>query len=365
MLIWTIFAVMTGAAVLALLRPLAQAQAGGFADTADAKSLYRAQLAEIDRDLARRLIAPAEAEAARAEAARRLLRAAGDREAQPGETESSIRRRRASSALALSSVPLLALLIYGAYGAPDQPDQPLAQRIAASEAGQDLPMAIARIETHLAKNPGDLRGWALIAPIYMRQGRYDDAVRAFSVATRSGADAEALAGLAEARILAAGGVVTAAARQDLGRALEQDSGNPRARYFLAIAKEQDGDAHAAVADLRKLLADAPEDAEWAGGVRARLSALEAQASGQAIASLPPAERQKAIEGMVANLAERLKQDGGSPADWARLIRAQTVLGDHAAAKQAAMLARQKLAPDAGAVAAIDAVVRDLPKGAQP
>lgn len=365
MLIWTIFAVMTGAAVLALLRPLAQARGGGFADTADAKTLYKSQLVEIDRDLARKLIAPVEAEAARAEAARRLLRAAGDRKVAPGETETSLRRRRASSALALSSVPLLALLVYGAYGSPENPDQPLARRIAASEAGQDMPMAVARIEAHLANNPGDTRGWLLIAPIYMRQGRYGDAVRAFAAASRDGADSEMLAGLAEARILAAGGVVTAAAREDLGRALQRDAGNPRARYFLAIAKEQDGDPQAAAADLRNLLAGAPADAEWASGVRTRLSAIEARTSGEAIASLPPAERQKAIEDMVAGLSERLKKNGGSPDEWARLIRAQTVLGDHAAARQAVMLARQKLASDAGAIAAIDAVVRDLPKDAQP
>lgn len=365
MLIWTIFAAMTGAAVLALLRPLAKARVGGFADTADAKSLYKAQVAEIDRDLSRHLIAPAEAEAAKAEAARRLLRAAAERENLPAETETSLRRRRASSALALSGVPLLALLVYGAYGSPENPDQPLVQRIAAGEAGQDMPMVVARIEAHLAQNPGDLRGWSLIAPIYLRQGRFDDAVRAFAVASRDGADGEMMAGLAEARILAAGGVVTAAAREDLGRALQRDAGNPRARYFLAIAKEQDGDPQAAASDLRDLLAGAPANAEWASGVRTRLSALEAKASGEALANLPPAERQKAIEDMVAGLSERLKQNGGSPDEWARLIRAQTVLGDHAAARQAVMLARQKLGSDAGAIAAIDAVVRDLPKDAQP
>ena len=121
MLIWIIFAVMTGAAVFALLWPLGHGREAVFADAADAKSLYRAQLGEIERDLARRLIGPTEAEAARTEAARRLLRASGDEAGPAGETESSLRRRRASSALALSCVPLLALLVYGAYGSPGIP----------------------------------------------------------------------------------------------------------------------------------------------------------------------------------------------------------------------------------------------------
>jgi cytochrome c-type biogenesis protein CcmI len=95
MLIWISFAVMTGASVFALLWPLGRGRSLAFADVGDATSLYRAQLGEIDRDLARRLIGPVEAEAARAEAARRLLRASGDDAAPAGETESSLRRRRA------------------------------------------------------------------------------------------------------------------------------------------------------------------------------------------------------------------------------------------------------------------------------
>ena len=94
-MIWAVFAVMTGAAIFALLWPLSRASIPGFADTADARSLYRSQLGEIDRDLARSLIATDEAEAARAEAGRRLLRAAGDEISPAGETEPSLRRRRA------------------------------------------------------------------------------------------------------------------------------------------------------------------------------------------------------------------------------------------------------------------------------
>jgi cytochrome c-type biogenesis protein CcmH len=57
----------------------------------------------------------------------------------------------------------------------------------------------------------------VLAPIYLRQGRYDDAARAFAAAIRNGEDsAEMQAGLGEAQILAAGGVVTSAeARESL------------------------------------------------------------------------------------------------------------------------------------------------------
>lgn len=360
MLIWIIFAIMTGAAIFALLWPLSHGQVAAFADAADATNLYRAQLGEIERDLARKLIGPAEAEAARAEAARRLLRASGNEAGPAGETETSLRRRRASSALALSCVPLLALLVYGAYGSPGNPDQPLAARLQADSARQDFALALSRIETHLANNPSDAKGWSVIAPVYMRQGRYDDAATAFASAIRHGAaSAEAHAGLGEARTLAAGGVVTAEARQSMTEALQLDPKNARARFFLAIGKEQDGDTEGAVTELRALLGDAAADAPWAQAVRQRLERLGAESAGSAIAALPAADRQAAIRAMVDGLAERLKAGGGTLPEWTRLIRSQAVLGDKAAARGALATARERLAQDAEAPAQLDALESEL------
>jgi cytochrome c-type biogenesis protein CcmH len=359
MLIWILFALMTGAAVFALLWPLSRGRASAFADVADARSLYRSQLGEIDRDLARRLIGAAEADAARAEAARRLLRASGDEAGPTGETESSLRRRRASSALALSCVPLLALLVYGAYGSPGRPDQPLSARLQADSSRQDFALALARIETHLAANPTDGKGWSVVAPVYMRQGRYEDAASAFAAAIRNGeAGAEAHAGLGEARTLAAGGVVTAAARASFADALRLDPKNPRARFFLAIGQEQDGDATGATDALRTLLSEAPADAPWAQAVRQRLARLEAEKAG-GLAALAPADQQAAIRAMVEGLAARLQEGGGSLPEWTRLIRSQVVLGDRVAAREALALARTRLAQEAAAPAALDALAAEL------
>lgn len=360
MLIWIIFAVMTGAAVFALLWPLGRKAPNAFAEAADARSLYRSQLAEIDRDRGRGLIGDSEAQAARAEAARRLLRAA-DGEADPiGDSEPALRRRRAASAIALSCVPLFALLIYGAQGSPERPDQPLAARLK-SDPAKDFALAVSRIEAHLAANPKDGRGWAVVAPVYLRMGRYEEAARAFAAAVENGsASAELLAGLGEARTLAAGGVVTAEARQPFSEAVQLDPANPRARFFLAIAKEQDGDAAGAIAALRALIAEAPADAAWVGTVRQRLEGLEAApAAGASIAALPPGEQQLAIRGMVDGLAERLRMGGGTFAEWTRLIRSQVVLGDKPAARESVATARQRLADDTAALSQLDALASEL------
>jgi cytochrome c-type biogenesis protein CcmH len=360
MLIWITFAAMTGAAVFALLWPLGRGRTLAFTDSADAASLYRDQIAEIDRDLGRRLIGTQEADAARAEAGRRLLRAAGDEAVPEAETESSLRRRRASSALALSCVPLLTLVVYGAYGSPAQPDLPLAARLKGSPEQQDFSVALARIESHLAANPTDARGWAVIAPVYLRQGRAEDAARAFGNAVRFGEpDAELLAGQGEARVLAAGGVVTAAARESFSQAVARDPKNARARYFLAIGKEQDGDTAGSAQALRALVADAPGEAGWLAMVRDRLARLEGDASRGAIAALPAQDQQVAIRGMVEGLAARLAQGGGSFDEWARLIRSQTVLGNRDEARASLATARQRLAGDPTTPPQLDALAVEL------
>ena len=69
MAIWVVFAVMTAAAVLAVLWPLSRARADAVSVNEDAQ-FYRDQVAEIERDRERGLLSPVEAEAAKAEAAR-------------------------------------------------------------------------------------------------------------------------------------------------------------------------------------------------------------------------------------------------------------------------------------------------------
>lgn len=368
MLIWTIFTVMTGGAVLALLWPLGRRGGESFIDVADAASLYRAQIAEIERDVRRGLLGDGEAQAARNEAARRLLKQGNVSAIQPdGETEHSLRRRRAASAIILSCVPLLALLLYGAHGSPAAPDLPLAARIQETPADQDFALAMARIEKHLAANPTDGKGWSVLAPVYLRQGRSHDAARAFAAAIRSGVTgAEMHAGLGESQTLSAGGVVTVEARESFAKAVEVDPANVRSRFFLAIAREQDGDAAGAAEGLRALLKEAPAGASWREMVRQRLERLDPQAATrQAIAELPAEQRNAAIRSMVDGLAARLKDGGGDLAEWSRLIRSQLVLGERRAASEAIATARQRLAQVPGAGDQLDRLADELQKAGGP
>src|SRR5215212_12023141 len=128
MAIWIIFAAMAGAAVMAVLWPLSRKPAVDLGRDPETQ-FYREQLAEIDRDVARGLLSASEAEGARTEAARRLLRTPQAGSAADVFGEPALRRRRAASAIALCAVPLLALAVYGAYGSPQLPAQAFSARI--------------------------------------------------------------------------------------------------------------------------------------------------------------------------------------------------------------------------------------------
>jgi len=337
-LFWLIIACLTALAVFAVLLPLGHARPDAVAARAD-RAVYRDQLAELERDLKEGRIAAAEADAARAEIARRLIAADGEAPARP-TSGSSLFRRRAAASLALIGVPAVALGLYLSLGAPHLPGQPLAARLNAPPSEQSLPQLVAKIEDHLARRPEDGRGWAVLAPVYMRLERFDDAARAWRNAVRLlGSTAEHEAALGEAIIAAAGGIVTAEARQAFERALASAPGSPQARFYLGLAKQQQGDVAAAVADWRSLLAEAPADAPWRAAVEQavaqaaarggeaeagtrRPSAEEIAAAGE----MAPDERQAMIDGMVARLADRLEREPDDVAGWLQLIRAYSVLG---------------------------------------
>src|SRR5262249_58417798 len=86
--------------------------------------------------------------------------------------------RRAVAIMALVLLPVGATGLYLALGSPLLPDQPLAPRLAGARGNQSVDTLIAQVEAHLERNPEDGRGWEVIAPVYLRLGRFDAAVKA-------------------------------------------------------------------------------------------------------------------------------------------------------------------------------------------
>ena len=334
MLFWVAAAALTIACVAAALAPFMRKLTAADASARHDLEVYKDQFAEIERDAAAGLIAPEDAATARAEVARRILKASA--ETGGGAAFPAITFGRLSAIAVAALLPIVSWGAYSMLGAPEIPDQPIAAR--ENPGDNSIEALVVKAESHLAKNPDDGRGWDVLAPIYARMGQYDNAVKAFSRAIKLNPPSSAReSGLGEALTGAAGGNVTSEAKAAFERALALDAKEPKAQLFLAMGLVQDGKTAEAKAALEKQLAAAPADAPWRPVIVNALASLEKSAAGKiekgpsqdevdAAAQMSGADRMAMIETMVAGLAERLKTNPDNMSDWQKLIRSYFVMG---------------------------------------
>jgi cytochrome c-type biogenesis protein CcmH len=394
MLLWVGFAVLTAVVVAVLLRPLlavaapdaASADAGVSVVSGAAGAVYRDQLTEIEAERARGLIADAEADAARVEIARRLLATAGT-ESGPAHYVTAQGSLSAVTMTLAAALPIVAIVAYLAIGAPGQPAVPHASRAAPSETKQGVLQLVAKVEERLRAHPEDGRGWDVIGPVYLRLGRYNEAVNAFQRALRlQGESPDRLAGLAESHVLANDGVVTEAARTAYVSLQNLAPERMEPKFWLAVAAEQDGRFEDAATSYAKLLSEGDDAAGWRPTVieRWRLArtklglatdpppggkAVAADPAGRAPAlakqdvdaaqSMTPDARRQMIEEMVAGLDKRLNENGRDLEGWQRLIRAYTVLGRRDDALAALKRAQAALAQEAPSLEVLGALAKSL------
>lgn len=358
---WAAAAAMATAVAAILI--LAARRSGGARAEAATTQLYRDQLAEVDRDVARGTLPEAEAERLRTEIGRRLLEA--DRASAD-----------APAPVAGSPLPAVAVIVagvaasvglYALWGAPGYPDLPLQERLAMADAMMtsrpDQARAVAsappaptppapdadflalmdKLRDTLKSRPDDVTGLALLARNEAALGNLaaaEAAQRQLITAKGDAVTADDRAGLAEVMIRAAGGYVSPEAEAVLVETLALDPKNGAARYFSGLMFAQGGRYDRAFALWRGLIDEGPDDAPWIAPIRAQLPEVAYRAGIKyelppakgpsaddvaAATEMSPEDRQAMIEGMVGQLSERLASEGGPAEDWAKLIRALGVL----------------------------------------
>ena len=156
--------------------------------------------------------------------------------------------------------------LYLAVGAPELAGAPSSPAPTATGGGPDL---TAELEQRALSAPGDATSWNRLGVAYVGANRFSDAAMVFARAatldpnTSSYPSAEG-----EAMTQAAQGQVTPGARAAFRAALTADPSDPRARYYLALAKDQAGDHKGAMDDWVTLIRGAPTGAPWLPEVRA-------------------------------------------------------------------------------------------------
>lgn len=401
---WILTAAMTAMVAAAILRPFLR---GGATVAAPAAAydlgVYRDQLREVDRDVARGVLTETEAERLRVEIGRKILDAdrAMARQAAPRTPGGG----RWIAAGLLVAVLAASGALYWRLGNPALPDLPLAQRIAEADgrlaalpaqaeaearapgrpAVQPDPgylRLIEQLRAAVAQRPDDARGLALLAEHEARLGNLAAARQAQErlIALR-GADAAPLdhARLAALMIEAAGGVVSAEARGQIEAALRIDPSDGQARYLRGLMYAQNDRPDVAFGIWRDLLESGPADAPWAAPIRRLIPDLawlaghpdyqppEAASAlpdpdAQALAAagdMTPEQQQQMIAGMVQNLETRLATQGGTPEEWARLVTSLVRIGNEPHAREILAEARTRFAPTPDALAVIDAAAAEV------
>lgn len=375
--------------------------------------VYKDQLGEVDRDLARGVLTEAEAKAARLEIERRLLKAA-----EPGEGGSAAPAADAKPAVALIAslaafVPAASLGLYIFLGSPDLPGQPLAQRQdrpapsqqAGQQAGQpagSMEDAIGQLASRLEANPENVEGWILLARSYTQVGRYRASSEAYARAIEQGADdPQVLMSYAEMLTAVADGNVPPRAKELIEQTLAAEPRDPRARYYFGLSQAQAGKTRDAFGTWMSLASDTPAEAPWRGLLEQQITAA-AETLGEDLAEIPVAaaapaqapsqapsqaaappgptaedveqaqqmteeERGAFIRSMVDRLASRLEDEPEDLDGWLRLARAYVVLGEADKAREAFGKAEdltRDLPPDAPERAAVRDAAEDALKSLQ-
>ncbi len=375
---WIIVIVLSALVASLLILALLRGRPGAEPAAAYDLRVYRDQLAEVDRDLARGLINESDAERIRAEVSRRILAADA---ALRRETDPDKRPLMGTGVI----VTLLAVVVLGGssllyfnLGAPGYRDLSQATRIemaqelresrpSQAQAEAELPPApprqdvsqdyldlVEKLRRTVAKRPDDLQGQTLLARNEAVMGNYVAAHKAQAEILRiKGEDATAAdySDYADMLVLAAQGYVSPEAEASLKRALELDPRDGASRYYWGLMMAQTGRPDIAFQVWEALLNESTPDAPWVPPIRANIEET-ARRAGLSKYTLPPAaapngaplagpsaadvqaagemtdeERQAMIRSMVERLSERLGTEGGSPAEWARLIGALGVLGE--------------------------------------
>ena len=387
---WIIAAAAAVVTIAIIGRALVSANGNDAADNAVAYDVqvYRDQLSELDRDVARGVIGDAEAERARVETSRRLLEA--DRKARTQAASASAPPALTWTALGLSVAVILGggLWLYGRIGAivedPDaawhslpevMPDLPLSARIADAETARasrstqaaleaDLPhwtgpppeapadyvAMVDKLRAALEDRPDDLEGQKLLAQHEAALGNYRAAHQAMARVIELKADkasADDYTQYTDLMVLAAHGRVSPEAETAAKLALRVDPKDPIALYYIGLMYGQNDRPDLAFPIWRDLLESSHVGEPWVEPIRGQIDQLAAMAgvdytapaaapaptSGptledmEAAADMSDEDRGAMIEGMVSRLMDQLASEGGTPQEWAQLIGALAVLGD--------------------------------------
>lgn len=354
MTLWILAGCLTFLAAILMLLPVLQSGRNRNSDLSHEREVYKARIKELEREHDLGRINAEQLQTAISEEGRKLLRFADKPQQTSGLSRGALFITLSITAIATAG---LSLFMYSHLGQSGLADQPLQARLKQDPKTLSVQALLQRAEKRLRDHPEDGRGWQVIAPVYMRLGRYDDAISAYRNAIRIlGSSNNLKNALGEALSVAADGVVTEEAHALFSDVAKADPGNVKASFFLAIELNQTGKFQEAADAWKLLIKNSPENAPWLQIARQQLALAQnslnpnqpgnpTQEDIQNAQDMSKEDRQDFINSMVERLANELEENPNNKAGWRRIIRSYIVLGRKDEARSAIEKAQNAFAKD--------------------
>ncbi len=305
--------------------------------------IHRDQLRALENDLARGVISQQDFETSRDELQLRLLDDTQNVEAPQATPAHGFLTAKGTSIVVSVAIPILAIGIYLQLGNPAAINPvPGGSRMSQDPQVQQM---IDNLVAKLKANPDNPKGWAMLARSYVVMGKVDEAEATFQkVGDALNTDADIMVEYADLLAVKAGNNIEGRPLELVKKALNINPHHPMGLMMSGVAAYRRADFKAAVSEWEKLLAilepgspDAQQveanvnDARAKAGMPLIGNATATGAATAPMAGAAPVPGDDAANAALANqmverLANRLKDNPGDTAGWARLARAYKVQG---------------------------------------
>jgi len=250
-------------------------------------AVLKAQLLQLDQDLAQGAIDATQHQATRADIERRALEeeSVGAAPLREGST-------RGTALLLLVAVPALAFGLYGLTGTPAALS-PLPPQAQGAPSSHDVEAMIAQLAERMEKQPpgnvDDTQGWVMLGRSYAAMQRYDESSRAFSRALQlMPGNPQILVDQADVLAMKQGGNLEGEPMRLIEQALKNDPSNPKGLALAGTAAFERKDFEAAIRIWTRARAVAPADSEFARMLDNSLADARAAAASVSTSAVQPA-----------------------------------------------------------------------------
>lgn len=270
MVFWVVAALLVLAALFFLLPPLLlKRQDKDFLDRDELNvTIFKDQLAELERDLAAAVLTQEQYDTARHDLERNFVQDTGDDDAHPVSSTDRVVGRATAVVIALV-VPVLAVSLYNLLGVgeaglnPQQAQQAGQQVVQGDESQETLQDAVLKLENRLESNPEDTESWVMLARTHYFLKQYAEAGETFSRASSllDDADSNVLADYADALAMANERSMQGRPYQLLKKALQIQPFHEKSLWLAGVAAYQAEDLKSTLDYWERLLMVIPSDSE--------------------------------------------------------------------------------------------------------